>query len=198
MGQRRTAQDGDCISSMAEQSGHFWETIWNAPENEALRGKRLDPNCLVQGDQVFIPDLRIKTLDAATGKNHRFKRRGVPSKLVLRIATADGTPRGDVRFSLTIDGVVTQGRTDADGVLRATIAGTAKQGTVVLYSDDDDEPDETFSIALGHLPPHDLLAGVQARLNNLGATDVRAPSARLPGRASQGRSGMPALRHTPQ
>lgn len=185
MGRYHTVQEGDCLSSLAEQNGHFWETLWNAPENESLRNARVDPNALAPGDRVFVPDLRERTVEAATDRRHRFRRRGVPSKLVLRFLFADGRPRADVRYTLTVDGAVTTGRTDGDGYVRATIPGVARQGTIVLHGDapesvaederDDDEhpPDETITLTLGTLAPHGGLAGAQARLYNLGAVKVR-------------------------
>ena len=30
-------QKGECVLNIANRYGHKWETIWEAPENEALR-----------------------------------------------------------------------------------------------------------------------------------------------------------------
>ena len=39
-----TVKQGDCISSIADQMGFFWDTVWNDPNNEQLRNRRKNPN----------------------------------------------------------------------------------------------------------------------------------------------------------
>lgn len=164
--------EGDCVSAIAERTGHFWQTIWRAPENKALAERRVDPNCLAVGDRVFVPDLRRKSIDGACDARHVFRRRGVPSKLVLRIIDAAGRPRPGVRFTLTVAGIETCDVTDGDGFLRATVSALSSRGRLVLHSDDLEEPDEEFELQIGSLAPRDSVAGAQARLRNLGVDSV--------------------------
>jgi hypothetical protein len=165
---------GDCILSLADENGLFWETLWDAPENADLRSRCKDPNTLLSGDSVFIPDLRHKDVSVKTDAKHRFRRKGVPGKLVLRLAFANGDPRANVRFQLTIDGAVKSGTTDADGYLRVTLPCNAASGTLKILRnpEDDDSEDEELELTLGALPPGDDVGGIQARLANLGCGDL--------------------------
>ena len=43
-------QQGDCMVSIAELCGFFWETLWNHPNNKDLRGLRHDPTVLLLDD----------------------------------------------------------------------------------------------------------------------------------------------------
>ncbi len=72
MPKEHTIKQGECIFSIATRYGHKWDTIWNAPENEALRKDRGQPGVLMPGDQVSIPDLRPKTVALATGGRHKI------------------------------------------------------------------------------------------------------------------------------
>ncbi len=78
-------QTGDCISSIAFERGFFWETIWNHPKNAELKQKRTDPNILKEGDIVHVPDKELKEESCATDKKHKFKIKGVPAKLKLKV-----------------------------------------------------------------------------------------------------------------
>jgi hypothetical protein len=78
-------RQGECISSIAEKYGLFQETIWNDPANAALKNEREDPNILRSGDLVIIPEMREKDDSCATSQKHRFRKKGVPIKLRLRI-----------------------------------------------------------------------------------------------------------------
>src|SRR5439155_24351321 len=109
MPKSHVVSEGDCILSLAESNGLFWETLWDAPQNEDLKSKRKDPNSLLEGDSVFIPDLRKKEVSVQTGASYRFRRKGVPGKLALRVAFGNGEPRANARFELTIDGVEQSG-----------------------------------------------------------------------------------------
>jgi hypothetical protein len=80
-----TVRSGDCMSSLAFDRGFIWETLWNHPKNADLKSKRRDPNILLEGDVVWIPDLTLKHEPRATEKRHRFKLKGTPAKLRLRI-----------------------------------------------------------------------------------------------------------------
>lgn len=151
----------DCISSLAEANGFFWETIWYLPENRELRSARGDPNVLLAGDRVTIPALRPKTVDGATEKKHRFRRRGTPARLRISFYD-DGDPRADEPYLIVVDGIVLQGTLDEHGTLDLRISPAARTAEIRIA---DDEP---VAITLGSMDPIDSWSGLQLRLNNLG------------------------------
>jgi hypothetical protein len=84
-----TVTQGECISSIAQDYGFFWETLWNHSENQQLKQLRQNPNVLFPGDIVFVPELTVREESAASEQCHRFRLKGVPAKLRLRVM---GTP----------------------------------------------------------------------------------------------------------
>ncbi len=78
-------QEGDCISSIAHEHGFLWETLWNHSANSGLNQQRKDPNILMEGDIVHIPDKTKKQESGATEAKHKFKLKGVPAKLKLKL-----------------------------------------------------------------------------------------------------------------
>lgn len=155
---------GDCISSIARNTGHFWETIWNDPANSELKQVRENPNVLLPQDRVTIPELRCKDKTIAPEKRHRFVRRGEPAKLHIQILKYD-KPRANQPYEFDVDGTVYSGKTDGNGNIVLPIPGNARQGKLLVGPSDDQAE---YAIALGDLAPITELIGVQARLNNLG------------------------------
>ena len=107
------AVQGDSIPSIAFEAGLFPETIWEHPENQQLREIRKDLNVLLPGDPVFVPEKRRRVENAATDKAHKFRRRGVPSRLRIQLFQVE-TPRKNQPFTLAIDGETQSGSTDAN------------------------------------------------------------------------------------
>jgi hypothetical protein len=157
-------QAGDCISSIAYENGFFYETIWNYPDNATLKVKRKDPNTIFPGDIVVIPDKREKVERRATGSMHRFRIKAIPAKLRLQILSKD-KPRANQPYQLDVDGIISQGMTDAGGNIVVSIPPDAKQGKLIVGKGD---RATSYDLLLGHLDPVDEITGVQARLNNLG------------------------------
>lgn len=157
--------EGDCVESVAELHGHFWETVWNDPANAELKQARGDHTTLEPGDVLHVPDLRAKTVDCPTNQAHRFRRRGVPSRLRVRFVDTAGDPRV-ADFIVRVDGVVTEGVLD-DGWIDLPISPRARRASIRLSFSGDEEHEE-HELVLGGLPPADTTAGVQARLQNLG------------------------------
>ncbi len=155
-------KQGSCMESIAYSHGFFWETLWNLPENTELREKRKDPNVLLPGDRVFIPKLRIKEESCADQKRHRFRKKGVPAKIVIRFEV-DGEPRADEPYLLVIDGKPSEGRTDDEGMVLLFISADAKKGRITFP-----ESDRQYDLVLGGLDPITELSGVQGRLKDLG------------------------------
>lgn len=155
---------GDCISSIAADYGFIPESIWNHANNLALKQKRKDPNVLLPGDIVFIPDKQIKEILCSTDQKHAFKLRAAPTKLRLRLLWGD-KPRANERFLLTVRGRQSEGVTDSDGWLEQVISPNAKSGNLLLP-----ETDENYDLQLGHLDPIDEPSGALSRLRNLGFT----------------------------
>ena len=73
MGTDYEIQQGDCLASIARNSGLLWETIWNRPENSNLRTLRVDPNILFPGDILFIPDKDPQPVSGSTDARHSLK-----------------------------------------------------------------------------------------------------------------------------
>lgn len=161
---RCVARAGDCVESIAYANGFFWETIWEHPDNAELKEARKNPNILVPGDRVAIPRQRREDDCQPVDQRHRYRRRGVPSRLRLRILS-DGKPRAGQPFRLDIDGTPVTGQTDPDGRIDVPIPPHARRGELTVGPPDDQERHE---LELGHIVPVSDIAGVQQRLSNLG------------------------------
>ena len=61
--QDHTVVPGDSMASLAKQYGFTWEQLWEHPKNQELAKLRENPNTLMTGDVVFIPDIEPKTVD---------------------------------------------------------------------------------------------------------------------------------------
>jgi len=154
-------KQGDCISSIAERHGLFWDKVWNHPKNSRLKEQRKDPNVLYPGDILFIPEKDKREESGGTEQRHRFKKKGTPAKLRLQIME-DDQPRANVDYTLVIDGQIFSGTTDGDGKIEQSIPPNAKKGVLIL------ENDTPISLQLGHIDPIEMITGVQQRLLNLG------------------------------
>lgn len=156
-------KQGDCMNTIANQYGFFWYSIWDHAKNEALRRTRKDPNVLMAGDQVFIPDIRVKEGTGGTGQTHTFRMKGVPVKLRFRLSDLDGSRRVGEPYTLTVDGAKVSGVTDEEGELEEVIPPAAKKATLKIPS-----TNEEYEFDLGYMNPVDFASGLQARLKNLG------------------------------
>lgn len=163
-GQSHVAGERDCMSSIAEQFGFFWKTLWFHGRNAALRQQRGDPNVLLAGDMVYIPPRMVKQVGCNTDALHTFVRKGVPAIIRLRFMKHD-QPRSDVPYVLTIDGVQTRGSTDADGRLELSIPPNAQAGRLLLGVGVDQE---SYELDLGAIAPVSEEAGAISRLSSLG------------------------------
>lgn len=155
-------QQGDCIESIAQDFGFFWETLWNYSENRELKQKRRDPNVLMQGDRVQIPEKRLGEESGATEQRHSFKLKGIPAQLRLKFFK-DGKPRNNEPYILWIDGASEEGQTDSDGMVIHPVMPNAIEARLRLGDDSQD-----YIILLGHLDPVESPDGLRTRLRNLG------------------------------
>jgi Putative peptidoglycan binding domain len=155
---------GECIESIAHRAGLLPATIWDHPENAGLKNERGDHCILEPGDEVFVPAVREREERRATEARHTFRRK-LPLTEFRVVLRRDGKPRGDVAFTLDVDGVRHEGRTDSDGGLRVAISPLAVRGQLVLSDAPDDVPIEIW---FRFLSPVDTPLGAQQRLENLG------------------------------
>ena len=163
-------KQGDCISSIAFENGFFPDTIWNHPSNAELKKKRENPNVLMPGDMVFVPDKRLKEVSEPTNQVHKFRYKSTPAKFRIQI-TEDNEPRANVPYILTIDGQVVSNpgdKTTSAGMVVCSISPLAREG--VLTVGEGEEAVE-YNLVLGYLNPIHELTGVKQRLRNLGLFD---------------------------
>ena len=157
-------RQGDSTVSIAYRHGFFWETIWNHANNAQLRQQRDNPNVLNPGDVVFVPEKQQEEVFGASDQKHRFRRKGVPEKLRIRLLDEHDEPREGVSYTLEIDGDLLTGTTDADGMIEHGIPPNARGGRLLIGESQEEE----YQLRLGHLNPRGEVSGVQARLKNLG------------------------------
>ncbi|MBI1189259.1 MAG: hypothetical protein GC200_01070 [Tepidisphaera sp.] len=187
---------GDCIHSIAFDHGLFWQTLWNHPDNADVKAARKSPSLLMVGDRLTVPPITIKKENRPNEARHKFKRKGVPAKLVLILMrpaadddridegtqperSVDGNsqdpdpveakpqePWANAPWTCTIDGALFSGTTGSDGKIELSISPGARQGRLVI---DTDKPTQrVIMLNLGGLEPPDSVKGAMQRLTNLG------------------------------
>jgi len=161
---KHVVRKGECMNKLAEQYGFAWDTLWNDPHNGRLQQVRQDPNVLLVGDEVAIPEKRRKEEPGETERLHRFRRKGQPARLVLQFMD-DDEPKANAPYKLQIDGKWQQGTTDADGKIDIPLPNDAKRGLLQLEFEG---RTESYRLKLSGLDPFNTISGAQARLKNLG------------------------------
>jgi Putative peptidoglycan binding domain len=156
------AEAGDCLINLSRREGFSWKTIWNHPQNAALRERRQHLNIIKKGDQVFIPDFTTAEFARPTDQLHKFVVEGLTTRFTLTLLDL-GKPRAKERYVLTVNGISRQGLTDKNGMLSEPIPPTAQVGTL-LVGDNQEE----FTIDFGYIDPIGEISGVKTRLQNLG------------------------------
>lgn len=171
---RHAVRQGDSVAKLAYEYGFFVDTIWDHPDNSALRAERENMDALLPGDVIVIPDKTAKSYAESTDQRHEYRRKGVPAVFRLQLFRFD-QPRANEPFSIEIDGVTYDGTTDGDGLLKISLPPNAAKGVLTIGPDD-----EQFELLFGHMDPIEELQGVQKRLNNLGF-DCGEPSGEMNG-----------------
>ena len=154
---------GDSLASIAE-TYRFpnWKTVWDAEENASLRDKRPNPEVLLPGDEVFIPEKRRRDESAQSSKKTRFRIKRAPWILRLAIKDELGEPIANEPYELEIPGAAPrEGETDGDGLIEEPVPPTVESATLWILGDE-------LRLGVGDLDPVSAATGVQQRLNNLG------------------------------
>jgi N-acetylmuramoyl-L-alanine amidase len=159
-------RQGDCINAIAELCGFFWETLWNHTSNTSIREQRENPNVLMPGDRIFVPDKTPKDESGATGLQHVFRMKGIPCRFNLRLLDHAGVARAGLAYTLDVDGKQTSGKVPEDGMISEIVSQSANKAVLTLQIGPGE--DETYTLMLAHLNPVTYPSGVQARLKNLG------------------------------
>lgn len=67
-------KQGECLSSIAHAYGFkSYRAIYEHPDNQAFRKMRPDPAVLQPGDEIVIPEKKLKMVSINTGKTHAFQ-----------------------------------------------------------------------------------------------------------------------------
>jgi hypothetical protein len=164
-------EQGESLSRLADRFGFSdWHTIYDHPSNETFRRDRPNPETLLPGDKIYIPDRQIRHESGVTERRHRFEVRLPEAWIRLVLKDALGRALSNLSYTLRVGSKTQHGTTDAEGALRGTVPIHIEHGTLTL-----DSLQRTWRLKIGHLDPvqnktagDPIVSGIQARLNNLG------------------------------
>lgn len=170
MSKTHAIKQGEHISAIARENGfaHF-RTIWDRPENEALKKLRNnDPHVLFPGDTLFIPDRQEKKVGVPAGTTHTFMIAQEVLFLRLRIKTLDNEPLTPLTMVVLKTGQSASASTlfpDPKGIIEEPNIPPSLQQAEALFI----QPiHHKMDLRIGVLDPPDTWTGQRARLNNLG------------------------------
>jgi hypothetical protein len=156
-------QQGEHLPELARKYGFTdFTVIWDLAENSQLNQDR-HPNVLYPGDKIFIPDKQIRQDSGQTEKRHRFRLKGKPIKLWIRVQDQHAQPVAEAPCTVCVEREVQNTETNRKGLVGRKIKPTDKDGNFAVYAFGIDAP-----IRIGHMDPVGETSGYKARLNNLG------------------------------
>lgn len=180
MPSKHEVQPGDTLLKLAFEAGFdSWKRIWDLAENAELRELRKDPQVLLPGDVLKVPEREATPQTSCpVDKEHRFRLVRPRAWVNLRMIDDEGEPLSQRRYRFQCGGRTHEGTTDDDGVLSVEIQPNVHHGHIWFWSDEDLPPFES-AVMVGYLDPASTWSGISGRLSNLGAHDL-VSSATLP------------------
>ena len=162
-------QQGEHVSSIASQFGFTdFSTIWNHADNADLKQQRGNPNVLLPGDTLVIPDCEAKEEAGDTTRRHTFRLASKELKLRLVLEDAHEKPIANTSCDLFLGGSKSSVTTDGKGKIEQRITPDVSNATLTIRGIDTPYRDDLLSLSIGALDPVDVLTGQSARLTNLG------------------------------
>ncbi len=165
------AAPGECLASLSETFGFpDFHTILDHPENSALKTARPNPNMLVPGDLVHIPDPAPKKASLSEDLQHEIRIKQPEARFKLKLMDDQGVVFAGKKFNLKIGSTEITGNTDGDGMINEIIPPGLTSGELTFFPEGRDDVLEGYLIplSLGNLRPPDTTDGQKMRLQNLG------------------------------
>jgi len=163
-------KQGECLSSIASQYGLMsWRSLYEHPDNEQFRSLRNNPNIILPGDCIVIPDPSVKSISAPTDKLHRYRVKGEPTYLRLNLLL-DVFGEGSVgKYVLEVEGMKEplEGELGEKGAIDVPVLPQSSSAKLSLFDSSSGQCIHTVELSIGDLDPIETLSGVQARLNAL-------------------------------
>ncbi len=161
----RVARGEHLVGIAARYGIASWKRIWNLAENQGLRELRKDPNVLLPGDVVIVPEVEQETHPAQSERRSEFRVKR--PRLLLRIDTRDLPEHAaGSALWLELDGGERRALQSAGPhLVEAEIPVDATGAT--LWAGD-----AAIPLRIGDLDPVDSASGQRERLRNLGYLDT--------------------------
>lgn len=160
---------GECFASIAKQYGFADpDTLYHHPSNAKIRALRTNKHLLETNDIVRIPAVQKKTVSLMAGKQTVLVLKGKVCLFNLQIAEFDGKPLANSAYLLEVSKHKYTGVTNAIGKITQVIDSGATTGKLWVYLDENKHNSLFWTLQFGTLTPCQTIAGIQARLNNLG------------------------------
>jgi hypothetical protein len=159
----------DFLLQLAYKFGFEADTIWNDEKNSALRQLRQNPNILLPGDVLYIPEQAYKepaAKDLATGQTNSFTADAPTVTLTCKFVGAETTTFASRAYTVKDLDQLTGLTTDGDGVATFKVPVTLPTATIVFTDTGD-----SFALNVGAMDPINTLPGTFKRLQNLGYID---------------------------
>jgi hypothetical protein len=155
-------KEGDFLTKLAHTLGFEATTVWNDAKNAKLKKLRKDPDLLLAGDILFVPDKARKKLSYTKESDNAYVAK-VPKIEVTIALEKDGEPIANEEYVLEGLGDDEPKTTDENG--NAVIKAPVHVREVVLRFT---KRDEVYQIRFGELDPADTPSGARKRLTHLG------------------------------
>lgn len=163
-----TVKQGDHIAKIAAKYGFAdYLTIWDHPDNAELKQLRKNPNILLPGDILHIPDKQQKQVSCKTSQLYSFKVSSKKIKIRIILKNLNNKLITDTPCELQIDGKTYNLTSDSNGLIEQEISSIAEEGTLTV-KESDSTSELKIPVKMGHLDPVEEATGQQSRLNNLG------------------------------
>lgn len=173
-GATHVVKQGEHLSSIAKQYGFpDYQVIWNHQQNASLKQKRVNPNVLFPGDEIFVPEKKVKELSCPTDQKHDFEVSIKTLRLKLELLRGYNEPFAQTPCRLVVEADSFSLTSDGHGVITHDIARDAKSATLTIQDKIEIQQtqvplDRIIAIRIGELDPVEERSGQLARLANLG------------------------------
>ena len=156
-------RQGDYLAKLAFTMGFSADDVWNDPKNADLKAARHNPNALLPGDILHLPDPRTaRSGTLTTGTTNRFTAKTPVVPVVITLLARDNKPRANHRCIVHGLGDPFVRTTDGSGKLSLEVPVTVREVPVML------EDGSTLWLMVGDMDPIETIEGIKKRLTQLG------------------------------